>query len=141
MSKRRKTLVLPLIAVMLGAAVIVLFAGPGQTEESMLPSPARETGALGGLGITYLPVVSSTSAEYDLNVDSGALVTEVKRGSLAHMAGLREGDLIVSYNRVRLEDGVPLLGMMRRCRVGSPVEVEVLRNGRSVKLSFIHAAQ
>ncbi|OGO22227.1 MAG: hypothetical protein A2144_11995 [Chloroflexi bacterium RBG_16_50_9] len=91
-----------------------------------------------GLGITYLPVTRTVSAYYNLGVDSGALVTEVVPGSPAELAGVKAGDVILSFNGTTLDEEVPLLGMMMSCPAGDMVTLEVWRVNNTVRVEFLH---
>ncbi len=120
----------------IGAAVLsVLILGfyfhPWRTETSLSLEPARESSASIDLGVTYLPLTPGLSAYYDLGVDSGALVTEVAIDSPADRAGVRVGDVILSFNGASVEKETSLLGMMRACPTGSNVVLEVCRGKRN----------
>ncbi len=91
-----------------------------------------------GLGITYLPANRTISAYYDLGVDYGALVTEVVPGSPAELAGVKAGDVIISFNGTRLDEDFPLLGMIMSCPAGDMVTLEVCRLNDTVRVEFLH---
>ncbi len=91
-----------------------------------------------GLGITYIPVTRPVSAYYNLGVDFGALVTEVVPGSPAELAGVKAGDVILSFNGTTLDEEVPLLGMMMSCPAGDVVTLEVCRVNDIVRVEFLH---
>ena len=68
------------------------------------------------------------SACYDLGLDYGVLVTEVVPGSPMDLASVQAGDVILSYNGAKLDEGGSLLGMMRACRPDDRIAIEVCRN-------------
>ena len=92
-----------------------LNSNPGQVPQN--------TAAL-DLGIVYLPVTPKIADYYELGVDSGALLTEVVKGSLVDRAGIRAGDVIISFNGIRIGEATPLLGMIRACPVGENITLE-----------------
>ena len=102
------------------------------------PSPAAlETETPLNLGITYLPLTPRLAAYYGLGVASGALVTKVMPGSPADRAGIKAGDVIISFNGARGEEG-PLLAMMQACAGGSRIALE-MQSGKSVRtVEFVH---
>ena len=90
------------------------------------------------MGITYLPVTRGLSAYYELGVDYGALVTEVMANSPASSAGVKVGDVILSFNEVRLNQGMSLLGLMRACPNGSRIALEVWDGNGVRAVEFVH---
>ncbi len=90
------------------------------------------------LGITYLPVTRPVSVCYSLGVDSGALVTEVVPGSPAELAGVKVGDVILSFNGASLDEDAPLLGMIMSCPAGDKVTLEVWRANSTEVVELLH---
>lgn len=93
------------------------------------------------LGITYVPVTSGLSIYHDLGVSSGALVTELAPDSVAYKAGVDVGDIIVSFNGLKVEKETPLLGMMRSCRTDSNISLEVQTGMNTRMVEIIHAPE
>ena len=126
----------------IAVVIIVLVSGflllPRQSEELLSPETAQGNSEATNLGFTYLPVTPRVSAYYDLGVDSGALITEVIPQSLAASAGVEVGDVVLSFNGVRVEEEVPLLGMMMTCPAGHRIVLEVLRGGNVSTVELIH---
>ena len=100
--------------------------------------PAEATNTAVNLGITYLPITPKLSSYYDLGVESGVLVTEVIPYSPADKAGVKVDDIIVSYNRVRLEEEVSLFGMMRACSSDNRIVLGVLREKGASIIELIY---
>jgi len=125
------------------AAILVVVAGGlfyawQRAASSSVSGETPETATPLDLGITYLPLTPRLAAYYGLDVDAGALVTEVIPGSPADRAGVKAGDVIISFNGVRVGREEPLLGMMQVCAGGSRFELE-MRTGNSVRtVEFIH---
>lgn len=69
----------------------------------------------------------------------GAVVTDVTPASPAARAGLRPGDLIVRINDTAIRSAPELTTRLALLRVGDRVRVDVLRNGRSERLSAVIA--
>jgi serine protease Do len=66
----------------------------------------------------------------------GALVTEMSRRSDAWDAGLRPGDIIVTFNRRPVDDASQFQRMLADSKVGTIARVEILRQGRRLDLSI-----
>ncbi len=138
MSRNRITTI-GIITIVLAVVLVGLFLFPGQSEDRLRPGPAQGDPTATNLGLTYLPISPRVSAYYDLGVDSGALITEVTPGSSADRAGVEVGDVILSFNGVRLEEEVPLLGMMMACPAGSGMVLEVWKEKSIHVIRFVHA--
>lgn len=130
----------------IGVAVITLlllglglFFFPRQIADQSPVESALETATIADLGISYLQVTPGLSDYYGLGVSSGVLVTEVVSGSPADRTGVQVGDVILSYNGVKLEGEARLLGMMMACPAGNEVTLEVWREKDIRTMELFHA--
>jgi len=105
---------------------------------SLLPEQVPESSSAIDLGIVYLPVTPNVAAYYGLQVASGALVTEVIAGSPADRAGVQSGDVILSFNGTRLDEQIPLYGMIRTCPPGNKIALELRREGSDRIVEIVH---
>lgn len=85
------------------------------------------------IGIS-IDTITPELAEVQPDLTPGVLVREVARGSAAADAGMRRGDTIVKFNGqdVATTDGLRLL--RNQAELGSMVEVEVIRDGKTLTL-------
>jgi Do/DeqQ family serine protease len=85
-------------------------------------------------------VISSLNAQLAEQLEApdtrGALVTEMSRRSDAWAAGLRPGDIIVTYNSRQVGDASQFQRMLADSKVGTTARVEILRQGRKLDLSI-----
>ncbi|MBI4296608.1 MAG: PDZ domain-containing protein [Chloroflexi bacterium] len=109
-----------------------------QIRQHSLAVPRTDTTL--NLGITYLPVTPKVAAYYGLGVDFGALVTEVVPNGPAAMAGIQAGDVILSFNSVRVDEGTSLYGMMVACPMGTEVELELWHSNSIRKIYLVHGS-
>jgi serine protease Do len=70
----------------------------------------------------------------DLRQGQGAAIVEVLKHSPALEAGLRQGDIVVRFGGKDVRDSAHLRSLILQQPVGTLVEVEIVRNGRSMKV-------
>lgn len=96
----------------------------------------RENGqvARGYLGVLIQDVDLNLAESFGMDQPHGALVSRVMPGSPADSAGIKVGDIIVSYNGQRLLNSSQLPPMVGTTRVNEEAELRVLRNGKERKI-------
>jgi S1-C subfamily serine protease len=102
------------------------------------------------LGVSVLPIAGDIAKELGYPPEGGLLVLNVRRGSAAAEAGIRGGsrtviiggyevpvggDLIVSINGRKAEDGNSIPRALRGKRGGDPVEIEFFRGREKQKVT------
>lgn len=120
-----------LAAIILLATVVLVLSGI-----TRLPPQGGETTK--NIGITYLPLTPELAAHYDLRVTSGVLITEVVLGTPAASAGLKAGDIILSYNGANIEAEASLLEMIMACPANSRIVLEVWREDGVATVELNH---
>lgn len=134
-----------------------MLASTGDHYASLLPPEAvqaqdeRSAGKFAGIGISIEPkfdadgkvVMSANEAEGPLVAsDSNGypLIKEVKAGGPAMLAGMKDGDAIVSIDNVSVKDAsMKMLVSKMRGKPGEVVDVSVVRNGKPVDLKITRA--
>ena len=81
------------------------------------------------LGVSLGTLEAETAQQFDLPVDSGALVTDVESGGPADEAGLEVEDVIIAAGSTEIEDSGDLLGTLRDYRPGDSLNLTVVRGG------------
>ena len=67
---------------------------------------------------------------FELSVSGGALVSRISEGSSAEKAGLKIGDVIISFAGNEVRNSAQLREFVARAESGTCVRMEVMRNGR-----------
>lgn len=129
-------------AVLTVAGLVLVYFVPGanpgaSTPQTTTPPPQNEQAT--DLGVTFLPLTPGLAEYYNLSVKAGALITEVASGSLADRGGLKNGDVILSYNGIAIENSNSLLGAIRGCPLGATVVMRISRAKSSQTISFVHS--
>lgn len=135
---RNRVAFVAILTVIVAVIMIGFFLFSWQIEEGSPEGSAEETTTAVNLGISFLLITPQLSAYYDLGVDEGVLVTEVIPNSLADQAGVKVGDIILSFNGARLERGAPLYGMMMSCTLGNSLVLEICRGKCTSIIEFVY---
>ena len=91
----------------------------------------------GILGVNIYNVTPEIARQFDLPGSSGAMVAGVAEGSSAQRAGVRTGDIITSLNGAPTKSAGELRNAIGMLRVGDKVELGLLRDGKSLKVTAV----
>ena len=89
-------------------------------------------GSIGSIEIA--PLTTQLAEELGVSNTKGALVWQMGRASEAYRAGIRPGDVIVSFNGQTVEDASHFLRLLADARIGMTAAVVVLRDRSRVDL-------
>ena len=85
-------------------------------------------------GITLQPLTTRLAEQLGAPNTHGMVVVSMQQRSDAYAAGLRPGDVIVSFNGTTLEDQSQFVRLLSDAKIGSTVTLGVLREGKSVSV-------
>ena len=95
----------------------------------------RFAGGGARLGVVLEDVRADDVARLKLAEERGALVKEVVKGSAAEKAGLKDGDVILSYQGERVGSAAQLRRLVRETPPGRHVTIEASRAGAAQRLT------
>jgi S1-C subfamily serine protease len=104
-------------------------------ETSRKVEIVRFAGGGARLGVMLEDVSAEDVTRLKLAEERGAVVKEVVKGSAAEKAGLKEGDVILSYQGERVLSAAQLRRLVRETPAGRKVAIEASRGGASQRLS------
>lgn len=88
----------------------------------------------GWLGVYIQEVTRELAESFGMDQPRGALVAQVMENSPAAKAGVKVGDVILSFNRQDINRSADLPPLVGRTQVGQKAKIEVLRGGKPLTL-------
>lgn len=88
------------------------------------------------LGVAIQPVTPEIASSFGLEKAKGALIADVMAGSPAEKAGLKQGDILLSFDGKEVKDARQLQLVVADAPVGKQVVAEIFRDGRVQKVSL-----
>ncbi len=93
----------------------------------------------GRLGVGAQDLTPELAQSFNLGQQQGAIITQVHPNSPAHSAGLKVGDVVTAINGKPLRNTLDLRNVVGLLPVGSRLDIEIIRRGRSHNVSAIIA--
>jgi Do/DeqQ family serine protease len=91
----------------------------------------------GSIGVVEIaPLTPQLAQELGAADSRGVLIRRMRRDSVAYEAGLRPGDIVVSFNGTAVSDGGHLSRLIQDARIGANATVAVIREGRRLELQM-----
>ncbi|QIK37516.1 DegQ family serine endoprotease [Caldichromatium japonicum] len=119
-----------------GGNIGIGFAIPANMARAIMEQLVRYgTVRRGLLGIAVQDLNEELARALNLTQTEGALVAKVQKGSAAEEAGLRTGDVILKFNDKPIRGASDLRNQFGLLRVGEPIVLDILRDGRPKRLS------
>jgi serine protease Do len=111
------------------------FAIPINTAKPLIPQLVSNGKVTRGyLGVNIQTITPELAAALKLQTTKGALVADVVAGSPAEKAGIKRGDIIVSFDGKAVKDSHDLPTMVAATPVGDEATVTVLRKGEESRM-------
>ena len=95
----------------------------------------------GRLGVIVQSLTPDLAEAFGLDRDKGAVIVEVEPDSAADKAGLQSGDVVLSVDGDPIENSADMRNYIGLLRVGSEVELGVLRDGDGLDITAVIVAR
>lgn len=113
------------------------FAIPSNMAKQIMNQLIKEGQVTRGfLGVTLQPIDSELASFYKFKGDQGALVTDIVKGSPADIGGLKQEDIILSYNDIKVESLSTFRNYVSLMSPGSKLKLKVIREGKEIELQM-----
>ncbi len=118
-----------------GGSVGIGFAIPSNLAKSVMESVVSNNGEVrrSWLGVIMRDLNAEVSRSVGYQGTSGVLVSDVAPKSPAQNAGLKPGDIITKFDGRAVQDRLALQNLVGVTVPGKTVDVELFREGRSIK--------
>ncbi|MGR8920273.1 MAG: DegQ family serine endoprotease [Gammaproteobacteria bacterium] len=90
----------------------------------------------GWLGVLIQDVTAELAESFDMDKPQGALVSKVLENSPAEKGGIETGDIIIDFDGARVDRSSDLPPIVGTTQVGDKIPVNVIRGGKSKKLTI-----
>jgi len=88
------------------------------------------------LGVAIQPVTEDIAASFGLQKAKGALIADVMAGSPAEKAGLKQGDILVTFDGKEIKDARHLQLAVASAPIGKQLVAEIYRDGQLQKITL-----
>ncbi len=114
-----------------GGSIGIGFAIPVNMAKDLLPQLKKGKVIRGWLGVHIQQISPELKDGLKLKDTKGALVADVSPGSPAQKAGIKRGDVVVSFDGTKIEEMDDLPYAVASTPVGKEVVVKVIRKGKT----------
>jgi Do/DeqQ family serine protease len=119
-----------------GGSVGLGFSIPSNMAKSVMTQLIRDGRVRRGqLGVGIQNVTSDLAGSFGLKDVRGVIVTSVSSNSPAERAGIKQGDVIVSFNGVNLNDGNELRNRVAQTAPDTQAAIGIIRTGNAQTLN------
>ena len=125
-----------------GGYMGVGFAVPANMTRAVMDSLIKNGKVTRGwLGVSIQDVTQNLAKQFGLTENKGALVSEVMADSPAATAGIKSGDVIVSYDGKPVDGPAMLRNLVAQTPIGKSAKIEVLRDKKRETVNIKVAEQ
>ena len=89
----------------------------------------------GFIGVSIQDIDERLAQYFDLTPGEGVMVTKVIPGAPAEGAGIKEGDIILSINKIKVRNSSGLVKQISNAAIGKAVNLQILRDNKTIELA------
>jgi serine protease Do len=113
------------------------FAIPVNKVKRVLPKLMKgEKIAYGWLGISIQDLNEDLKGYFGVKETAGIIIVKVYNNSPASVAGIKEGDLILTFNNQPVKASRDLISMVSAFEIGASTPLKILRDGKEINLNI-----
>jgi serine protease Do len=90
---------------------------------------SRDTAEPGLIGLVVQTLTRELAKQFEVELTEGVIVTEVKSGSIADQKGIKEGDIITSVNRKRVNTPREFKDALKAANLKQGVLLQLIGDG------------
>lgn len=121
-----------------GGNMGVSFAIPSSMARSVMESLIKHGKVIRGwLGVSLQDITPELAKHFSIDPDRGVLVSSLMKDSPAVKAGIRQGDVIVSFKGKEVSSAADLKNLVASTLPGTPVRLTVIRRGEELSLTAL----
>ncbi|HVE59349.1 MAG TPA: DegQ family serine endoprotease [Pyrinomonadaceae bacterium] len=118
-----------------GGSIGIGFSIPSNMAKSVMEQLLKDGKVRRGmLGVNIQNITEDLAKSLELKDTKGVLVSNVRAGSSADKAGIKNGDIITAINGEKVEDGNVLRNKVASTLPGTDIKLTVVRDGQEQEL-------
>jgi len=126
------------IATKTGGFMGIGFAIPSNLAKKVMTDILEKGRVIRGyLGVLIQDIDKKLQKVFDLKSTNGVLISEVKEGSPADKAGLKEGDVVIKFNNRRVKNSIELSTLVASAGPNTEVTLTVIRDGKEKDIKVV----
>jgi serine protease Do len=114
------------------------FAIPINMAKELLPQlKSKGKVTRGWLGVVIQKITPEIAKTFEFKESAGALVSDVTEGGPAEKAGIKRGDIIVSFNGKAIKEIDTLPKLVGATEIGKKAKVGIIRDGKTLEVEIV----
>lgn len=111
------------------------FAIPSNMVKNVMDSIINQGRVVRGwLGVNIQPLTQALAKQFGIKDETGVLLVDVVEGSPAEKGGLKRGDIIIEYDKKKIENPFQFKNLVASTKPGKTVEIKIIRNSNPMTL-------